>query len=64
MDLRKTENASWNFSSVNEFLFGYLEEEWRGAERFVKEGNSEWTLKYGALVKTPHVILGYTKRNL
>lgn len=33
-------------------------------QRFVKEGNNERTLQHGALVKTPHVILGYTKRNL
>jgi len=27
LDLRRTENAGWNFSSVNEFLFGDLVQE-------------------------------------
>lgn len=64
LDLRRSENAVWNFSSVNKVLFGDLEEEWRGAERFVEEGNNEWTPKYNVLVKTPHVILGYTEKFL
>lgn len=64
LDLIRTESAGWIFSSVNEFLFGDLEEKWRGAEGFIKKDNNEWTPEHDALVKKTHVILGYKERNL
>lgn len=64
LDLRRTEDAGFlPFFSVHKLWFGNLEEEWRDAERFVKRGDNEWTLKYGALVKMPCVNLRYAKRN-
>lgn len=41
LDLKRTENAGWSFSSVNKFLFGDLEEELRGIERFIEARNNE-----------------------